>query len=104
MYVVTLQTSARKTETIGHFKSYEVAKHVASGLSGYESEDGPLAGTVEELIVNDAESVEDYKLALQVDAELAERQRWAEFYEGLSPVHKHLIDKYGAPVEVVVEA
>ena len=104
MYIVTLQTGARKTETIGYFKAYAVANYVATGLSGYESEDGPVAGVVEELIVNDAESVSDYKLALQVDKELAERQRWAEFYEALSPVHKHLVDKYGAPVEVMTEA
>lgn len=98
MYRVTFQSSPRRRETVGYYYSREVADHIAVQQMGCDE----LPGTVEEIEVCSAITVEEYEESLREARELQERQQWAEWYEQLSPVHKHLMQKYGAsfPVEV----
>lgn len=96
MYSVTLQVSARKTESHGFFSNEEVATHVAAGLSGYDADDGngPVCGVVNEIEIDMSTSVEEYEATLAEAAELSQREQWARFYEDLSDEQKSLMAKF----------
>ena len=103
MYAVTLQTSARKTDTIGYFSSEEVANHVAGLQTGYDAGEGPAAGTVIEIDINMSTSVEEYEASIEAAQELSQREAWAKFYENLSDSEKELMSKFG-PTSVTAGA
>jgi len=96
MYQVTLQVSARKTESYGFFANEDVANHVASTLSGYDDgENGPLSGVVTSVDINMSTSVEEYEASLAQAEELTQRQQWAEFYENLSDEQRDPMRRFG---------
>lgn len=92
MYRVTFQSSPRRRETVGYYYSREVADHIAAQQIGCDE----LPGSVEEVEVCSAITVEEYEESIREARELQEREQWAEWYQQLSPVHKHLVKKFGA--------
>lgn len=101
MYQVTLQISARKTESHGFFANEEVANYVAGTLSGFDDgENGPVSGVVTEVDLNMSTSVEEYQTSLAQAEELSQRQQWAQFYEQLSEEQRNLMNRF-APQSLV---
>ena len=101
MYQVTLQVSARKTESRGFFANEEVANHFAGTLSGFDDgENGPVCGVVATVDINMSTSVEEYEASLAQAEELSQREQWAKFYEDLTDEQRSLMAKY-APASMV---
>ena len=77
MYVVTLQTSKRKTQIIGYFTNSEVAEYVASQQTGYEDS----SGIVDLIEVDESTSTEEYNATTQ---KLKAQEEWSTFYNSLT--------------------
>lgn len=102
MYQVTLQVSARKTESHGFFANEDVATYKASTLSGFVTGDTAAQGVVSVVDIDMSTSVEEYQAAQQAVVELNEREEWANLYQKLSDTEKALMSKF-APASIQPE-